>query len=77
MVLSMTGYGKSEATYNGLKVFLEVRSLNSKNLDVNTRITNRYREMDAQIRKTIAAQLQRGKVDCSFFTKAQTDKPML
>lgn len=76
MVLSMTGYGKSEATYNGLKVFLEVRSLNSKNLDVNTRIPNRYREMDAQIRKTIAAQLQRGKVDCSLFyesTEGQTN----
>ncbi len=72
----MTGYGKSEATYNGLKVFLEVRSLNSKNLDVNTRIPNRYREMDAQIRKTIAAQLQRGKVDCSLFyesTDGQTN----
>lgn len=76
MVLSMTGYGKSEATYNGLKVFLEVRSLNSKNLDVNTRIPNRYREMDAQIRKNIAAQLQRGKVDCSLFyesTDGQTN----
>ena len=76
MVLSMTGYGKSEATYNGLKVFLEVRSLNSKNLDVNTRIPNRYREMDAQIRKTIAAQLKRGKVDCSLFyesTDGQTN----
>lgn len=76
MVLSMTGYGKSEATYNGLKVFLEVRSLNSKNLDVNTRIPNRYREMDAQIRKTIAAQLQRGKVDFSLFyesTDGQTN----
>ena len=76
MVLSMTGYGKSEATYNGLKVFLEVRSLNSKNLDVNTRIPNRYRELDAQIRKTIAAQLQRGKVDCSLFyesTDGQTN----
>lgn len=76
MVLSMTGYGKSEATYNGLKVFLEVRSLNSRNLDVNTRIPNRYREMDAQIRKTIAAQLQRGKVDCSLFyenTDGQTN----
>ena len=76
MVLSMTGYGKSEAAYNGLKVFLEVRSLNSKNLDVNTRIPNRYREMDAQIRKTIAAQLQRGKVDCSLFyesTDGQTN----
>lgn len=76
MVLSMTGYGKSEATYNGLKVFLEVRSLNSKNLDVNTRIPNRYREMDAQIRKTIAAELQRGKVDCSLFyesTDGQTN----
>lgn len=76
MVLSMTGYGKSEATYNGLKVFLEVRSLNSKNLDVNTRIPNRYREMDGQIRKTIAAQLQRGKVDCSLFyesTDGQTN----
>lgn len=76
MVLSMTGYGKSEATYNGLKVFLEVRSLNSKNLDVNTRIPNRYREMDSQIRKTIAAQLQRGKVDCSLFyesTDGQTN----
>ena len=76
MVLSMTGYGKSEATYNGLKMFLEVRSLNSKNLDVNTRIPNRYRELDAQIRKTIAAQLQRGKVDCSLFyesTDGQTN----
>lgn len=74
MVLSMTGYGKSEATYNGLKVFLEVRSLNSKNLDVNTRIPNRYREMDAQIRKTIAAQLQRGKVDCSLFYESTDGK---
>ena len=72
----MTGYGKSEATFNGLKVFLEVRSLNSKNLDVNTRIPNRYREMDAQIRKTIATHLQRGKVDCSLFyenTDGQTN----
>jgi uncharacterized protein (TIGR00255 family) len=76
MVVSMTGYGKSEVSFNGLKVFIEVRALNSKTIDINTRLPHRYREIESEIRKTIAARLLRGKIDCSLYyenTDGQTN----
>ncbi|MBF1070949.1 MAG: hypothetical protein HXL30_06420, partial [Prevotellaceae bacterium] len=62
MIHSMTGYGKAEAEYNGKKIHVEIKSLNSKNLDLNTRIATAYREKEMELRKLIAAELLRGKV---------------
>ncbi len=63
----MTGYGKAEATYNGKKIHIEVKSLNSKNLDLSTRIPSIYREKEMDIRKFAAAELERGKVELTIY----------
>ena len=63
MILSMTGYGKSVANFNGKKIHVEIKSLNSKALDLSTRIAPLYREKEIEIRNYIAAELERGKVD--------------
>lgn len=59
----MTGYGKSVANFNGKKIHVEIKSLNSKALDLSTRIAPLYREKEIEIRNYIAAELERGKVD--------------
>ncbi len=63
--MSMTGFGKSTGTYEGKKMSVEVRSLNSKGLDLNARVHNFYKELEPSIRKTIGDLLERGKVDVS------------
>ncbi len=63
----MTGYGKAEATYNGKKIHIEVKSLNSKNLDLSTRIPSIYREKEMDIRKFAAAELERGKEELTIW----------
>ena len=63
----MTGYGKSVANYNGKKIHVEIKSLNSKALDLSTRIAPLYREKEMEIRQMVAAQLERGKVDFSLW----------
>ncbi len=65
MLKSMTGYGKSTGTYEGKKVTVEVRSLNSKSMDLNVRVPQNYKEFEADIRKIIGEELDRGKVDVS------------
>ena len=55
MILSMTGYGKSVTTYKGKKINVEIKSLNSKALDLSTRIAPLYREKEMEIRQTIQA----------------------
>lgn len=67
MIQSMTGFGKSEAHLEDKKIAIEIRSLNSKTLDINTRLPSRYREMEAGIRKQIATYLERGKIDLSLY----------
>ena len=67
MILSMTGYGKAVVTYKEKKISVEVKSLNSKNLDLSTRIAPLYREKEMEIRQTIAKRLGRGKVDFSLW----------
>ena len=57
MILSMTGYGKAVVTYKEKKISVEVKSLNSKNLDLSTRIAPLYREKER--RQTIAKRLER------------------
>jgi len=63
MIQSMTGYGKSVANFNGKKIHVEIKSLNSKALDLSTRIAPLYREKEIEIRNFIATELERGKVD--------------
>lgn len=67
MIQSMTGYGKSVIQLPTKKISIEIKSLNSKNLDLNTRIPSLYREKELSIRKLIASKLERGKVDFSLY----------
>jgi len=66
MLLSMTGFGKATGTFQSKKVSIEIRSLNSKTLDLNVRIASAYRELEPEIRKMISEQMDRGKVDVSI-----------
>lgn len=63
----MTGYGKATAFYEGKKINIEVKSLNSKALDLSTRIAPPYREKEMEIRQMITSALERGKVDFSLW----------
>ena len=69
MIQSMTGYGKSVATFEGKKIHVEVKSLNSKALDLSTRIAPLYREKEMEIRQYVAKLLERGKVDFSLWVE--------
>ncbi|MBF1637622.1 MAG: YicC family protein [Prevotella sp.] len=72
MILSMTGYGKSVVTYKEKKINVEVKSLNSKSLDLSTRIAPLYREKEMEIRRLLAQKLERGKVDFSLWIEKET-----
>ena len=67
MIQSMTGYGKADATYNGKKIHVEVKSLNSKALDLSTRLAPLYREKEMELRILIQEQLERGKVEFNLW----------
>lgn len=69
MIQSMTGFGKSITQLPSKKVTVEIKSLNSKNLDVNTRIPSQYREKELLLRNTISKSLTRGKVDFSLYVE--------
>ena len=69
MIQSMTGYGKAEATFEGKKIHVEVKSLNSKSLDLSTRISPLYREKEIEVRQMIAHALERGKVDFTLWVE--------
>lgn len=75
MIQSMTGYGKSVVVYNEKKINVEIKSLNSKSLDISTRIAPLYREKEMEIRQMISSALLRGKVDFSIWIEkeASTD----
>ena len=70
MIRSMTGYGKAECELALKKITIEVRSLNSKVLDVNTRIPGIYREKEIEIRRELSDRLIRGKVDFNIFSES-------
>ncbi|MGM9746890.1 MAG: YicC/YloC family endoribonuclease [Paludibacteraceae bacterium] len=63
MLLSMTGYGKAICEYNNKKITVEIKSLNSKQVDLSTRIANAYREKEIDLRAMVAQLLERGKID--------------
>ncbi len=73
MIQSMTGYGKAVAECSDKKITIEIRSLNSKSLDLNTRLPYLYKEKELEIRKILSEKLQRGKVDFSVNTEATAD----
>lgn len=67
MIRSMTGFGKTEFEVGNKKYTLEVKSLNSKQLDINTRIPALYRQKDIEIRRLMSEMLTRGKVDFALY----------
>ncbi len=73
MIKSMTGYGKAETLLPDKKLTVELRSLNSKQLDTNTRLPSLYKEKEFEIRQLIASTLERGKLECSFFYELSAD----
>ena len=75
MIKSMTGFGKATADYGTKKVIVEVKSLNSKQLDINLRTPSLYKEKDIEIRNMIKNVLERGKVDMYiYFDNAEEEK---
>ena len=71
----MTGFGKHVVQLPGKKITVEVKSLNSKNLDINARVPQAYRERELQFRDKIARELQRGKVDLGIYVELTGDEP--
>ncbi len=69
MILSMTGYGKAESNTHKKKFTVEIKSLNSKQIDMNVRMPSYYREKELVIRKLLSSSLGRGKIDCSLFVE--------
>ncbi|CAM4386317.1 YicC/YloC family endoribonuclease [Flavobacterium terrigena] len=69
MILSMTGFGKASLQLSTKKITVEVKSLNSKGLDLNTRMPSVYRENELALRNLLAQKLERGKVDFSLFVE--------
>ncbi len=79
MIKSMTGYGKSVADIQHLKLMVEIRTLNSKQLDISMRIPQSFREKEIELRALLRDQLQRGKIDFSISREQseKTDGPVL
>lgn len=63
----MTGYGKAECLLADKKLTIEIKSLNSKQLDTSTRLPNLYKDKELEIRQLIASVLERGKIECAFY----------
>ncbi|MBT8292260.1 MAG: YicC family protein [Eudoraea sp.] len=74
MIQSMTGFGKHVVQLPSKKITIELKSLNSKNLDINARMPSAYREKELQLRNTIANSLVRGKVDFGLYVEITGDE---
>ena len=74
MIQSMTGYGKSQLQLPTKKITVEIKSLNSKNLDLNTRMPSLYRAKEIEMRRILAKNLLRGKIDFSLFIESTGDE---
>ena len=74
MIQSMTGYGKAVLQLPTKKVTIEIKSLNSKNLDLNVRIPSYYKEKELAVRKKLASALVRGKIDFSIYIEMTADE---
>ncbi|MCQ2250071.1 MAG: YicC family protein [Bacteroidales bacterium] len=77
MMKSMTGYGKVTRSYNGKNIEVEIRSLNSKSLDVHTKVPQQFNDKDLEIRSMIGKSLERGKIDFSLsYTNETSDETL-
>ncbi|RYG43365.1 MAG: hypothetical protein EOO01_21445, partial [Chitinophagaceae bacterium] len=74
MIQSMTGFGKASAQLSTKKITVEVKSLNSKGIDLNVRIPSVYREMELGVRTQVAQTLERGKIDFSIYIESTTEQ---
>ena len=74
MIQSMTGFGKHVIQLPTKKITVEIKSLNSKSIDLNARMPSAYREKELELRKLIANSLQRGKVDFSLYIEITGDE---
>jgi uncharacterized protein (TIGR00255 family) len=74
MIQSMTGFGKATLQLPTKKITIEVKSLNSKGLDLNVRMPSLYREMELGLRNQIAVKLERGKIDFSVFVESTAEQ---
>lgn len=78
MIKSMTGFGKSTIECGNKKIVVEIKSLNSKQLDINARIPNLYREKEMDIRALVKDKLERGKVDLTiYFDFSETEREVM
>ncbi|MEZ5082546.1 MAG: YicC/YloC family endoribonuclease [Bacteroidales bacterium] len=73
MIKSMTGFGKAEVICRNQKIIIEVKSLNSKFFDVNTRLPNGFRDKELEVRNLLSVKLQRGKIDFSLILEESAD----
>ncbi len=71
MILSMTGYGKAEMIFRGHKLICEIRSLNSKSMDLSVRLINALRAHELDIRTLVSQRLERGKVDLAIYEQSE------
>ena len=67
MIQSMTGYGKAELNLTNANFTIEVRSLNSKQIDLNVKMSSVYRDKEIGLRKLLSEKLQRGKIELSIW----------
>ncbi|MGB2502270.1 MAG: YicC/YloC family endoribonuclease [Flavobacteriaceae bacterium] len=67
MITSMTGFGKNETSILNKKIAVEIRTLNSKNIDLNFRVPHVFKELEPQLRGIVSEQLNRGKIDVSVY----------
>lgn len=73
MILSMTGFGRAESNFEGKKLTVEIKSLNSKSFDLNLKIPYSYKEKEFEIRKILSDNILRGKVDCYITCENQIE----
>lgn len=73
MILSMTGFGRAVVENSLHRFIVEIKSLNSKQLDLSTRVSSAYRDMELEIRNIVARTLERGKVDLSIYVESLGD----
>ncbi len=73
MISSMTGFGKTERTQGNKTITIEIRVLNSKTVDISSRLPQRYKELDILLRKKIITSLKRGKIDLTILYKSNEE----
>ncbi len=73
MIASMTGYGKAEAALTGMKITVEIKSLNSKQTDISLKLPSFYRDKEPEIRNLLTRRLERGKIDFYIYTEITGD----